>query len=110
MNEENGPMEPTEPVKVMSNAQKFFDSIVSKIVFKLRYIILVLGLVVFVLNIVSINQIKIAEYKYSKILKDSHPIQKAFDWGQNELWHKDTVTFGLNWGVESQIFLNPNLT
>lgn len=71
----------------------------SKIVFKLRYVIVIFGMILFIFNIWSISQIKIAD-RISKVLKDSHPIQKAFNWGTNELWNKDTTTMGINWGVE----------
>jgi hypothetical protein len=60
-------------------------------------------------NLWSITQIKIAD-QIGKVLKESHPIQKAFDWGLNELYRKDTMTIGINWGVEPSLILNPNQT
>jgi hypothetical protein len=66
-------------------------------------------LALFAFNIDNVTKLEMTS-KMDKLLKDSHPLQKAFNWANNELWTKGRITLDINWGVEPKLLLNPYLT
>ena len=91
----------------MTKIQWVFDRIISKATYKLRYAIVFIGFGTFFFNLWSVYQINI-DKDIPQVLVDTHPIQKAFNWGKNELYRKETIIFGINWGVGQELILNPN--
>ena len=95
-----------EPL-LQSQAQILFRNKLGKIIFRLRYLILVTGLALYALDIWCMATLTTSSQP-DAILKQSHPIQKALTWGKYELWQDTKIDINFVWGVKPQLWLDPS--
>lgn len=89
--------------------QKFFYQTFGKFVWKYRQVIITLGLVMFILCGYAATQLTTSN-KPETLLKKSNPLEKALTWVQYELYQDAEIPVYFNWGIEPEMWDNPEMT
>lgn len=90
-----------------SKSTIIFDIFFSKYIFKFRHVLSFLIIIIISLNVWNISNLQLTE-DIDRILKDSNPVQKAYNWGIEELWRRSYIDIEINWGVEPKLWLDPS--
>lgn len=80
-------VEDDSSIYVQTKKSRFFTNL-SIVIHKLRFPILILGLVIGYLNVRSMTLIK-PESENGAVLKESNPLEKLLTWHNKELWRDD---------------------
>jgi hypothetical protein len=89
--------------------QMAFEHCVGKVVYKIRFFMILVGLAFFAFTIWCSTKLQ-STNKPESILKDTDPTQKGINWSQFELWKKTKIDINICWGLSSQLYLDPAIT
>ena len=111
---DTGPEPKEEPINLQdympsesdSLIQKVFEELVAPVNYRLRWIVVCLGLLIFIFNIVSLSGLTARESQ-ENILKGSNPLQKGINWYWFGLWQDGGLYVKLMWGIEPAIAVDP---
>lgn len=91
-----------------SPIQRFFNKYFGWLIYKIRFPIIVVGMLVYGFNIYCSLQLANTN-KTERVLKESNPMEKVLHWYNNELWHDSTTTIDVYWGIKPTLMNDLNI-
>lgn len=91
-----------------SPVQRFFNKYFGWLIYKVRFPIIVVGMLVYGFNIYCTLQLSNTN-KTEPVLMLENPMEKVLDWHNNKLWHESTITIDVYWGIQPELILNETI-